>query len=102
MLYWWTKALQHLDGLTGLEPADIFWPGDADRFRAALAGLFRAGGHGWRHRRPIWRRRWRHPGRTPQADYATMAAWLNLELMKNAAEIGFARFLYATRRRPQD
>lgn len=27
-----------------------------------------------------------------------LAAWLNLELMKNAAEIGYCRFLYASRK----
>lgn len=26
-----------------------------------------------------------------------LAAWLNLELMKNAAEIGYCRFIYASR-----
>ena len=26
-----------------------------------------------------------------------VVAWVNLELMKNAAEIGYARFLYAVR-----
>jgi len=28
-----------------------------------------------------------------------LAAWLNVELMKNAAEIGYCRFLYAVRGR---
>ena len=38
--------------------------------------------------------------RWPMADrpFADVVAWVNVELMKNAAEIGFARFLYATRR----
>ena len=29
--------------------------------------------------------------------FADVAAWVNLELTKNAAEIGYARFLYAAR-----
>jgi hypothetical protein len=29
--------------------------------------------------------------------FSDVAAWLNIELTKNAAEIGYARFLYATR-----
>src|SRR4051812_22042679 len=35
--------------------------------------------------------------RWPMKDrpFADLAAWLNVELMKNAAEIGFVRFLYA-------
>ncbi|MDF2927423.1 MAG: hypothetical protein K0R57_6337 [Paenibacillaceae bacterium] len=36
--------------------------------------------------------------RWPFADkpFHELAAWLNLELMKNAAEIGYCRFLYAS------
>lgn len=29
--------------------------------------------------------------------FADVVAWLNIELAKNAAEIGYARFLYAAR-----
>jgi hypothetical protein len=31
--------------------------------------------------------------------FADVIAWLNAELLKNGAEIGYARFLYATRTR---
>lgn len=31
--------------------------------------------------------------------FMDIIAWLNVELMKNAAEIGYARFLYANRKR---
>lgn len=37
--------------------------------------------------------RWPFTGRP----FADVVAWLKLELMKNAAEVGSARFLYATR-----
>lgn len=33
----------------------------------------------------------------PNSSLDSIAAWLNVELMKNAAEIGVVRFLYATR-----
>jgi hypothetical protein len=29
--------------------------------------------------------------------FSDIVGWLNVELMKNAAEIGYARFLYAVR-----
>lgn len=37
----------------------------------------------------------------PFADkpFHELAAWLNLELMKNAAEIGYCRFLYAVHKK---
>jgi hypothetical protein len=31
-----------------------------------------------------------------EVEFHKLASWLNLELMKNAAEIGYARFDYAT------
>ncbi|MDB4890763.1 MAG: hypothetical protein JWL61_2618 [Gemmatimonadetes bacterium] len=37
--------------------------------------------------------RWPLEGRP----FGDIVAWVNLELMKNAAEIGYARFLYAAR-----
>jgi hypothetical protein len=39
------------------------------------------------------RTRWPFTYRT----FADLAAWVNIELMKNAAELGYARFLYAVR-----
>ena len=30
-------------------------------------------------------------------EFSDLAGWLNVELMKNAAEIGYARFLFAVR-----
>jgi hypothetical protein len=39
------------------------------------------------------RTRWPFTGRP----FHQLGAWLSLELMKNAAEIGYCRFLYAAR-----
>ena len=33
----------------------------------------------------------------PGPTFGDVVAWVNIELMKNAAEIGYARFLYAVR-----
>jgi hypothetical protein len=39
-----------------------------------------------------------HSSRAIQSKaFRELAGWLNLELMKNAAEIGYGRFLYAVR-----
>ena len=66
------------------------WIGTLEaRWRTALAGLgdaeLRATG---RTRGPIQDR-----------PFGDVVAWANVELMKNAAEIGYARFLYAVRPR---
>jgi hypothetical protein len=94
--FWWSMALDHDFGEATLTREEIFWPGDADLVRAWIEEL--------RHR---WasvlaqasdddlaspaRVRWPFQDR-PLGD---LFAWANTELAKNAAEIGYARFLYA-------
>lgn len=96
--YWWSMALDHSFGAGALSREQVTWPGDADSVRAWLTAL---------------RDRWRAPleGLTdddlqsreraswPYVDrpFADVAAWVNIELTKNAAEIGYARFMYAVR-----
>ena len=96
--YWWTNAIAGMNGKPVVDRADIAWPGSAEQTRTAIEGL---------------RARWRSvvEGASendleeikagswpmPNCSVAGIAAWLNLELMKNAAEIGAIRFLYATR-----
>lgn len=98
--YWWSTALDRSFGDGALRREDVSWPGSADATRAWLTGL---------HDRWIAevaalsdeelassdRTRW------PFSDkpFYQVAAWLNLELMKNAAEVGYGRFLYAVRAR---
>lgn len=98
MLFWWTKAASHVEGDTGLTPADAAWPGSADAFVAALSVLH----ENWRARLATagdddYSRPLATPWPYASANLATIAAWANLELMKNAAEIGQLRFLYAVR-----
>ena len=72
------------------------WPGDAERIRATIQALHDR----WRAmiedvdeaglretREASWP--------MPDASFDTILAWLNVELMKNGAEIGAMRFLHA-------
>src|SRR2546426_4806610 len=47
--------------------------------------------------RSAQRTRWPFQNRA----FGDVIAWVNVELTKNAAEVGYARFLYAVRQRPQ-
>lgn len=96
--YWWSMVLDHSFGARTLSRDDVDWPGDADGVRAWLTSL-----------RDRWRSRlselidadlhsrelttWPYPDRP----FSDVVAWVNVELTKNAAEIGYARFLYAVR-----
>jgi hypothetical protein len=77
---------------------DVAWPGDADGVRAWIEGLQTQ----WRAMlvrltdddlRSTERTRWPIQDRP----FGDVVAWASLELMKNAAEIGYMRFLYAVR-----
>lgn len=96
--FWWSMALEHALGDATLSREEVLWPGDALAVRAQIEGL---------------QRRWRAVldevteddlssaarVRRPFRDrpFGDLVAWVNLELTKNAAEIGYARFLYAAR-----
>jgi DinB superfamily len=96
--FWWRKTLEHVGGQTALSFSEVAWPGSAelvcrqiadlhDRWRALLREQPASDFHepnpdSW----PI-----------PEASFQATAAWLNMELMKNAAEIGTIRFLHAVR-----
>jgi len=91
-------ALNHSFGDATLTREAVLWPGSADAVRARFTDL---------------RNEWvaaierltdddlRSPAncRWPMQDrpFSDIVGWLNVELMKNAAEIGYARFLYAVR-----
>ncbi|MDI3421149.1 DinB family protein [Streptomyces luteolus] len=95
--WWWTTALAHLRGTTPPEPLDVEWPGPGlpavewlGGLRTEwLAGLEAASGDGWDEPAAFpWPR---EAGRT----IADLVAWVNVELTKNAAEIGQLRLLRA-------
>ncbi|MFS0724947.1 DinB family protein [Paenibacillus sp. 1P07SE] len=96
MTFWWSMVFDYSFGQASLQREDLAAEGSAaaavdrllalrSRWDAAVAELPDAA--------------WMEPGRTrwPFADrsFADLAAWLNLELMKNASELGYSRFLYA-------
>lgn len=94
--FWWTKAIGHMEGNVSINAEDVSWPGDADRVRSTIQSLHDR----WRAliestddagfqrtREDSWP--------LPDSSFDSIAAWLNVELMKNAAEIGVVRFLHA-------
>jgi hypothetical protein len=96
--FWWSMTLNHHAGDGTLRREDVAWPGSAEGVRSVLSA-----------RRAEWLdlleppagsgRQVPREARWPFADrpFADVVAWLNLELMKNAAEIGNTRFLYGVR-----
>ena len=98
MGFWWSMVTDHSFGAGSLQKDDVVWLGTAEATRAWLTRLH----DGWRAAvlkltdedlRSPQRSRW------PLADqpFAAIVAWVNLELMKNAAEIGYARFVLGAR-----
>jgi hypothetical protein len=98
MGFWWSMVLDHSFGTVSLSREQVAWPGTADDVRAWLGRLQQQ----WRtsvaqltdeELQSAHRTRWPFQKRP----FADVVAWLNVELMKNAAEIGYARFLFAVR-----
>ncbi|WP_169810945.1 DinB family protein [Nocardia amikacinitolerans] len=90
--WWWSTALAHVEGRTPTPREEVFWAGDAaltrlDDLRAGWATALEAADPD-------------APAAYPwPADAGLtvthLAAWVNAELMKNAAEIGQLRLLRA-------
>jgi hypothetical protein len=96
--FWWSMVIDHSFGSGRLTHDQVFWPGDADALRPWLTALHDE----WRTTldrvtdddlRSAQRTAWPYKDRP----FGDVVAWLNIELTKNAAEIGFARFLYAVK-----
>jgi hypothetical protein len=96
---WWSMVLDYSFGAGDLTRDRVTWPGTVEGVRNWLTGLARE----WRTRlegitaeqlRSTQRTNWPFTSRP----FGDVAAWVNTELVKNAAEIGYARFLYAVRR----
>lgn len=99
MLFWWSSVLDHNFGAATLSREHVLWPGSAEAVRARLVELQNA----WRGKleslgdaelEDTQRTRWPFQDRP----FADVVGWLNVELAKNAAELGYARFLYGARR----
>jgi hypothetical protein len=96
--FWWTMVLDHSFGEGTLRREDVEWPGSVESTRAWLTDLHdewvvSLGNLSDAELRTTGRTRWPFSDRP----FHSIAGWLNLELMKNAAEIGYCRFLYASR-----
>lgn len=98
MGFWWSMVLDHSFGNAQLRREDVTWPGNADATREWIEGLSGR----WRaaleriasdELRSTARTRWPFVDRP----FGDVVAWVNVELTKNAAELGYARFLYAVR-----
>jgi hypothetical protein len=98
--FWWSMVLNHSFGDATLSREKVLWPGDAGDVREWIGRL---------------EREWRvvldevtdedtaiggaDSMAFPGPPFGDVVAWVNVELTKNAAEIGYARFLYAVRAR---
>lgn len=97
--FWWSMALDQSFGDGLLTREGVTWPGGAEAVREWIGRLH----DDWRVRlHEVTDRDLRSNARTrwPFRDrpFGDVVAWANLELMKNAAEIGYARFLFAAGR----
>jgi hypothetical protein len=98
IIFWWSMVFDYSFGNGTLTHEEVQWPGNITAVRERINNL-----------RDKWRTlleelsedELRSSKRThwPFGDkpFYELAAWLNLELMKNASEIGYCRFLYASR-----
>ena len=98
MAFWWSMVLDHSFGDATLTREDVYWPGSADAVKDVIGSLHAR----WRERiAALDDEALRSPARTkwPFQDrpFGDVIAWATVELTKNASELGYARFLYATR-----
>jgi hypothetical protein len=98
MIFWWSMVLDHSFGSGTLDREQVHWPGTADDVRRRLTEFHDE----WRSNldrlsdddlRSPRRTRWPFKDRP----FGDVVAWANIELTKNAAEIGYTRFLFAVR-----
>lgn len=97
MVFWWSMVIDHSFGQAQLTHRDVHWPGTAEAVRTRIVQLHSE----WEQRvkhlsdanmKDTQHTRWPFAGKP----FVDVVSWLNIELAKNAAELGYARFLYAT------
>jgi hypothetical protein len=98
IIYWWSTALDYNFGDGILKNEDIPWPESVENAKATISLL---------HDKWVSKLnalsdaeyQSEQYAKWPLSDrsFADIALWLNAELMKNASEIGYGRFLYAAR-----
>lgn len=96
--FWWSTVLDRSFGPGALVREQVSWPGTADGVRKWIGDLQQQ----WRTHiqrltdddlRSNKATRWPFANRP----FADVVAWANVELTKNGSEIGYARFVYASR-----
>ncbi len=96
--YWWSMVLNHSFGDGTLEKDTIEWKGSADHLREHFEKLkneWVKKVSGLRDEEVAASTLSTWP--LNDCPFRDIIAWLNVELMKNAAEIGYVRFLYGSR-----
>lgn len=100
MGFWWSMVLNYSFGDGTLSREDVLWPGSAEEVRE---WLFRLKGD-WLEAldkatdndlSSAAQTKWPFQDRP----FGDVVAWANIELTKNAAEIGYIRFLYAVEKK---
>ena len=93
--FWWSMVIEHSFGRGIMSREDVPWPGDAAVVRNRIGQLHDT----WRDRlvtlteaelASTAHARWPFTDRP----FGDVVAWVNVELTKSAAEIGYVRFLY--------
>lgn len=100
LIFWWSSVLDHSFGSGTLGREGVAWPGSAEGVRRVvnelrerwLAALAPLGEADWRSTE---RTRWPFQDRP----FGDVVAWANVELIKSASELGYARFAFAVRER---
>lgn len=96
IMYWWSTALDFNFAEGKLTKEDITWPGSVESAKEKILLLHDKWVEAIRNMNDEdmlseQYARWPFTGKS----FTDIALWLNVELMKNAAEIGYGRFLFA-------
>lgn len=98
MNFWWSMVINHSFEDSTLSPEKLTCPNSSEECVVWLLTLHQK----WKEYLSATSDKDLHsPERTnwpyQNRPFADVVAWVNIELTKNAAELGYARFLYATR-----
>lgn len=98
MAYWWSMVINHSFEDATLDQGSVTCPPDPEEITASLQALHdewaeHVSGLADDDLRTTQRTKWPFSDRP----FADVIAWVNIELTKNASELGYARFLFATR-----
>ncbi len=100
IMFWWSMTLNHSFGDGSLTREHVSWEGSGTEAKATIVRLYDE----WRVALDqLTDADLSKPDRThwpiQERPFGEVVAWLNVELMKNAAEIGYTRFLYGAKAR---